>query len=249
MSKAAHDFDRHFDADVYDREYFEGSGTKSGYTDYTTTFEMVQMQNAIIHDVMRSRLTKTLHEHQNGYRSLDVGCAYGHGVQYWAGQGFQASGFDISDWAIGKAKELYDGQAQFRVGSAMEEFDYWTMREYGHTQRPNAPKFDIITANELFEHIESHQAIDVLLNMQKHGKWGAFCINGRTNPFIPEDASHGDHGHLNNHYMQWWTELIGKFGILDFDAMFEMSKASYEYNPDVHWHNRYVVVQFKDMDV
>lgn len=221
-----HDFeDRHFDADVYDKEYFEGEGSKSGYVSYTDAKGIVTDQFEIINGVMRSRVENLTH--------LDVGCAYGFSNLTMLNRGWHTYGFDVSEFAIEKARELHPA-IEFWAGDATDK----KMYDYSKTKR------GLVTAVELFEHIESKDVPVVLKNMANNAEWGLFVVNARTNPDQDHDDSHGDHGHLNNHSMAWWINEVAQFGTLDFDAMFEFSKQAEATHPSVHWHNRVIVVKF-----
>ncbi len=220
-----HDFeDRHFDVDVYDEDYFEGLGQKSGYKSYQNAQGIVRDQFSMINNVMSSRVINKKH--------LDIGCAYGHSVQKMTELNWDSSGLDISKFAIDRGRQIYGIHHPIGVFDARESSDR------------RGEEIGLVTAVEFFEHIGTEDVSKVLNNMAAMGDWGCFCINGRTSPGDSLDGSHGDHGHLNNHSMSWWITEISKYGGIDFEAMFELSKQSELYNREVHWHNRYVVVKF-----
>lgn len=220
-----HDYtDRRFDASVYDQGYFEG-GTKSGYGDYASCEGMVRDQYRMIGQVMSTRVSKKV--------DLDVACAYGYSTDELRRNGWEAIGFDISNHAILKARQL-NGNG-FLLGDANDEsfYEQFTDKQFG-----------LVTGVEFFEHIESKQVLDVLKNFARIAEWGCFVINGRTSPLQPLDSIHGDHGHLNNHLMSYWIGELAKVGDVDFEAMGELSRAFYNYNRTVVWHDRVMVVRF-----
>ncbi|MDL2342331.1 MAG: class I SAM-dependent methyltransferase [Patescibacteria group bacterium] len=220
-----HDYtDRKFDAKVYDTEYFVG-GEKSGYGDYAGCEGIVRDQYRMMSDVMKGRTDKRT--------ALDAACAYGYSTSELNRQGWDAVGFDISEHAIGKAKQLHgDG---FHLASAMDSSFY---KQFSDKQ------FGIVTGVEFFEHIESKDVPGVLKQFARVADWGCFVINGRTAPHQGLDSIHGDHGHLNNHLMSWWVSEMAKVGDVDFEAMGQLNRLFFSYNQSIQWHDRVFVVRF-----
>lgn len=226
-STQTHEYGRKFDKDVYDKSYFEGTGDKSGYTSYTDAKGIVTDQFHIIDDVM-SGVGRLSH--------LDVGCAYGFGVGAMAKRGWTSSGVDVSEYAIGRAKELNPG-LKFYV-SDVTKSTFWNKKE---------PKqYKLVTGVEFFEHIDTADVPALLEKLRDYAEWGVFVVNARTNPNQDVDSSHGDHGHLNNHTMTWWLNEFGKVGTMDYDKMLDMNIKFKAYNEGVHWHNRTVVIKFNE---
>lgn len=226
-----HEYGRQFDAKVYDQEYFEGTGSKSGYQSYTQAKEIVQDQFSIINDIMKPRVLAdgeaTVH--------IDVGCAYGFGVQRMKDLGWVSVGGDISEFAVNEGRRLNPG-IEIAVSDARQE-SFW--KGFNKVQAA-----DLVTAVEFFEHIASDEVDSVLSYMASSARWGLFVINARTAPGQDVQGSHGDHGHLNNHTMTWWITKFAKYGEIDYEAMFEFSKRAEAYNREVHWHNRCLVIKF-----
>lgn len=226
MSKK-HEYGRKFDKSVYGKKYFEGDGSTSGYVSYMDAKGIVQDQFAIIDRVMRDRVSERT--------MLDVACAYGFGVQKMRELGWKSSGLDVSKYAIGRARELAP-HLDFDVLDATE-----LVKLYDKDKR----QYGMITAIEFFEHIETEDAQKIIEGMYvlARGGYGVFVINASTYPDQPHDTD-GDHGHLNHHPMEWWINEIAQYGQIDFEAMFEFSKAAEKYNAGVHWHCRCIVVKF-----
>lgn len=228
-----HEYGREFDADVYDKEYFEGSGSKSGYKNYADAKGIVVAQFEMIRKVMENKAPLNT--------VLDVGCAYGYGVNYLVSTGWnEGFGFDVSDFAIEKARALHTGEVYFSVGDAVEPEAYEAAL-FQH--KWEGRKIGLVTATELFEHIETKDVPIVISRMSKVAEWGFVVVNGSTYPDQPHDTD-GDHGHLNHHGMEWWIQQFAEYGQIDFEAMFEFNKLAEAYDRNLHWHNRAIVVKF-----
>lgn len=231
-----HDIEgREFDVSVYDKEYFEGKGKKSGYTSYGNARNLVRDQFQIIHDVM----FPTVSADGEAMIHIDAGCAYGFGVQRMKELGWTSVGGDVSEFAIEEGKRLLGEDIEISVSDARKP-GFWKGFD-------KAQACDLVTAVEFFEHIPTSDVPTVIEYMSKSARWGTFCINARTAPGQDEHGNEGDHGHLNNHSIGWWIEQFSKVGEIDFEAMYTLSKRSEIYNPDLHWHNRWVVVKFKEV--
>lgn len=233
--KGKHDFtDRQFDLKVYDKDYFEGEGLKSGYKSYEQAKVIVQDQFEIINKVMRDRVADgaeaTVH--------IDVGCAYGHGVAKMKELGWVSVGGDVSEFAIKRGKEIYGEDHEISVSDARGD-SFW--KGFDKLQA-----CDLVTSVEFFEHIPSEDVDGIIKHMAQSARWGLFVINARTAPGQDPMGSHGDHGHLNNHSMTWWIDKFSQYGEVDYEAMFDFNKRAEAYNADVHWHNRCLVVKFNE---
>lgn len=219
-----HEYGRNFEAEVYDESYFQG-GSKSGYTNYGNAKKIVEDCFRIIHEVMVKAVGPKA-------TFVDVGCAYGFGVEKLNSLGWKGFGIDISSYAIRRGKELTN--AKLITKNAMNSKTW------------DEVDVDLVVSTEFFEHIPSDKVDSVISNMAKSAKWGAFIINARTYPGQTTKDAELDVGHMNNHSMSWWIEKFAKYGELDFDAMYNLSKKAEAYNARVHWHNRYIVIKFKE---
>lgn len=227
--------DRQFDAAVYDEKYFEGGRESSGYDSYENARKIVTDQFQIIHDVMFPRITA---DGEAGI-SVDVACAYGFGVKKLKQLGWIACGGDISEYAIKRGLELNPG-LEIAVSDARNESFWKGFMKY--------QSVDLVTAIEFFEHVDGDDIDKIIGFMKESARWGVFCINASTQPNqdAPAEDADPDHGHLNHYSMAWWITKFAEVGQIDFEAMYELSKRSEAYAPDVHWHNRWLVVRFAD---
>lgn len=82
-----------------------------------------------------------------GLRVLDVGCGVGYGSRWLLDHGARSVlAFDISEDAIGHAREYYGAEGlEFRVASAAD-FDF-------------GERFDVVTCFELIEHVDQQQDV------------------------------------------------------------------------------------------
>jgi cyclopropane fatty-acyl-phospholipid synthase-like methyltransferase len=210
--------------------YHDYAGSKSGYDGYETTEEMVRQQIAGI-------ILSVAPQIGHPATALDVACAYGFGVREFCMSGIDGYGIDVSQYAIDKSNEYMAGLGahRTRVGDAIDPMA-WKLLPL--------QTYDLVTASEFFEHIPSDKVDTVLKNMQLHARYGFFVINGSTAPDQPHDTD-GDCGHLNHHSMDWWIQIIAKYGQIDFESMHRFSYWAHQYGyEDVGWHSRSVAVKF-----
>jgi len=230
--KHEHNYARKYDPKVYGRDYFE-AGTISGYADYSTTEQIVRM--------LYKAIIRTVREKHGPIGSaVDVACAYGFSVSEFLDNDIDATGFDVSEYAILKAKDRLSritpaDARRVSIGDALD----------GDTWKYQTPaKVDLVTACEFLEHIMNEDVDRVLHFMAQHARYGFFIANGSTSPDQAHDTD-GDHGHLNHNSMLWWLKKIGKFGQIDFEAMYAFSAWAQKDGPkDVGWHSRAVAVKF-----
>lgn len=211
---------RVYDPSIYNQAYFEGES--SNYDNYQNCEGIVRDQFKIIHEVMWPRVELKKH--------LDIGCAYGFGVDEMFQRMWDSSGADVSGFAVEKALAFGN---KFKVADATDE-KFWEVQE----------PVGLITAIEFFEHIPSDLAQSVIKWMSVRSQWGVYVINAQTHPGENTEQIKSDHGHLNFNSMAWWVTEFAKYGEVDFLAMHELNKRFEDYNPGVMWHGRTVVVKY-----
>lgn len=120
-----------FIQDQYSKGYFTGKQSCGAYIDYKDDKPMIARN--------MKKFIREIKKHKSGGTLLDVGCAMGFFVEIALGVGFDAYGFDPSDFAVANAGKL-NGHARVRKG-AIHTVDY--------------PKksFDVITLFDVFEHL------------------------------------------------------------------------------------------------
>ena len=115
----------------YSKGYFTGSPQYSAYTNY-------KRDKSIIVKNMTKFLKKIQSTHPTG-TLLDVGCALGYFVELALNKGYDAYGFDPSDYAVHEAIKL-NGKERIKQG---------TIGTTGY--QPES--FDVITLFDVFEHL------------------------------------------------------------------------------------------------
>lgn len=128
---------------------------------------------------------------------LDAGCAIGLLVETLADRGIDASGVDISEYAVGQAAGAARGRC--RVASLTDELD----RHY-----------DLIVCMEVLEHMPEDAARAALRNICCH-----------TDDILFSSAPHdyAEATHVNVQPPEIWAEALAREGFLrdlDYDASF-----------------------------
>jgi SAM-dependent methyltransferase len=116
----------------YTKGYFTGDPAKSAFINYKDDKQFI-VKN------MRQVLAK-ITKHTPKGKLLDVGCALGFFVELAREHGFDAYGFDPSEYAVGEAKKLV-GEHRIKTGTI-------------GTVRYPAQSFDVITLFDVFEHLQ-----------------------------------------------------------------------------------------------
>jgi len=122
---------RSFISEYYDERFFTGSQDRIGYSNY----EGDQLTEAIN---MKRYLTRISRFKSTG-KLLDVGCATGIFLEFAQAKGFDPFGFDVSTYAVTKARHRLKHRIKQAVLSDV-------------TYKPNS--FDVITMFDVVEHLK-----------------------------------------------------------------------------------------------
>jgi 2-polyprenyl-3-methyl-5-hydroxy-6-metoxy-1,4-benzoquinol methylase len=129
-------------------------------------------------------------------RHLDAGCGHGAIVHELLERGFDAHGFDVSEWMIAQAKRANPETAKrFRVG----DFD----------AIPFEGEVDLITCLEVLEHVS--EPTDALHALRARLRPGGRLIATTPNlhPRIPwGDPVAADPTHVSVHEPEWWRARL-----------------------------------------
>lgn len=128
---------------------------------------------------------------------LDAGCAIGLLVETLAAEGIDATGLDISDYAIGQAAGAAQGRC--RVASLTDELPQ---------------RYDLIVCIEVLEHMPEAEARAALANICRHTDDVLFSSS-------PQD--YGEATHLNVQPPEVWAEWFAREGFLrdvEYDASY-----------------------------
>jgi SAM-dependent methyltransferase len=130
-------------------------------------------------------------------RVLDAGCAIGLLVETLRARGVDATGIDLSTWAIEHATEA--AKPHVREGSIVEPFD----RQY-----------DLIVCIEVLEHMPPEEAEKAIANFAAHTGDVLFS----STPFDYKEPTH-----VNVRMPEDWAEAFARHGFyrdVDYDASF-----------------------------
>lgn len=124
------------DPEFYDKEYFDGTGSKSNYTGYTHIKEFIQRARFI----QKKFNPKTI---------LVLGCAKGYLVEDLRKLGIEAFGIDISRYAV---KHSPKAIRKFLTVGDIRVFPY-------------SRKFDVVVSYDVLEHIPEEDIEKVIKNI------------------------------------------------------------------------------------
>lgn len=120
----------------YSKGYFTGDPSKMAYENY------LEDKPYIVRNMIK--FLNLVRAYKPTGRLLDVGCAAGFFVELSLSAGYDASGFDVSDYATQEAAKLV-GKSRIKTCSI------------GDSQYP-ANSFDVITLFDVFEHLSDPMA-------------------------------------------------------------------------------------------
>jgi SAM-dependent methyltransferase len=133
----------------------------------------------------------------NPRRVLDAGCALGLLVETLRARGVDASGIDLSSYAIANAAP--EIAPYLREGSIATELD---------------ASYDLIVSIEVLEHMPAADAEAAIAN---------FCRHTDQVLFSSSPLDYGEATHVNVRPPEYWAEQFGRYGLIrdvDFDASF-----------------------------
>ncbi len=128
---------------------------------------------------------------------LDAGCAVGFLVSSLRRMGVEASGIDISEYAVSNASE--DVRPYLKVASVTDDLD---------------DTYDLILCIEVLEHLPNADAQRAVANL---------CRHTDSVLFSSTSTDFADPTHLNVQPSEYWAELFARWGLfrdVDLDASF-----------------------------
>lgn len=171
---------------IYDERYYESYG------------EGIPYEREEPHWIrFFGEIAKQIDEQLTPRTVLDVGCAKGMLVEALRSREIEASGIDISEWAIAQVPESI--RPYCRVGSITEDLG-------GH--------YDLITCIEVLEHLPRSTGSSAIANLCRHADKVLFSS---TSDEFDEPT------HLNVESASYWAQLFAAHGFtrdFDFDASF-----------------------------
>ena len=130
-------------------------------------------------------------------RVLDAGCAIGLLVETLRSKGIDATGFDVSSFAIDQVAETLKPFCW--KATATDELE---------------ERYDLIVCVEVLEHMSKPDAEAAI---------GNFCRHSDDVLFSSSPLDYREATHVNVHPPEYWAELFGRHGFfrdVDFDASF-----------------------------
>jgi SAM-dependent methyltransferase len=130
-------------------------------------------------------------------RVLDVGCGFGFLVEALRERGVEASGIDVSEYAISNVHESV--KPYCRVASIADGLD---------------EQYDLIVTVEVFEHIPAPESENAI---------AALCAHAGDVLFSSTPFDHKELTHVNVQPPEQWAEQFARRGFyrdVDFDASF-----------------------------
>jgi cyclopropane fatty-acyl-phospholipid synthase-like methyltransferase len=155
---------------------------------------------------------------------LDLGCAAGTVVESFIVMGWEAIGLEGSTHAYdpielrpinkvtptGLQKRVSD-HAWHRIPKNLFHCD--VTKPFQIYKNSESMRFNIISAWEIFEHIEEEDLIQLFANIDNHLEPGG-CIIGSIGDFPDEDRHRIIKG------VDWWQEIFKKYGYTIMDNIF-----------------------------
>lgn len=163
-------------------------------------------------------------------RIFEAGCAKGYFVGHARMRGHEARGFDLSEYAIGKAPDGAQGHVYQHDATTL-----WPER---------SNQFDIVCAWEFLEHIPTPHIETVLHEMLRTMKVEGGELWLKTGIVVPDDhpfagkVEDHDKTHVSMYPREWWEDRFRQLGLIPFkDAQDELDRTFR--NRD--WYGRFFV--------
>jgi 2-polyprenyl-3-methyl-5-hydroxy-6-metoxy-1,4-benzoquinol methylase len=176
-------------ANYYDEDYYYSHCGSEGDAPYRRGEEQWETFFAM--------LARRIAEELQPMSVLDAGCAIGFLVEALRGEGIDAWGLDISDWAISQVPKSI--RPYCSVASLTDELS-------GH--------FDLVTLIEVMEHLPDSMAEPVIANITRHSE--SVLFSSTSDDF--EEVTH-----INVRTLDYWAQLFAAQGFVrdfDYDASY-----------------------------
>ncbi|HUC37177.1 MAG TPA: methyltransferase domain-containing protein [Acidimicrobiales bacterium] len=170
-------------AAVYDQSYYDSYGAR----DESGAPIVRPYRRGTNWDTFFAHIADCIVDRLRPATVLDAGCAIGLLVEALRDRGVDASGFDLSEWAISQVPEALAPYC--RVGSLAEEID---------------GRYDLITCIEVIEHLPAHEAPDAIANICRHTDTVLFSS---TSDDFEEPT------HMNVQPPDYWVSLFAARGL------------------------------------
>ncbi|MDR2550389.1 MAG: class I SAM-dependent methyltransferase [Desulfobulbus sp.] len=182
-----------------DEEYWE-RGVKTGKSSYDGICSLVGIAESVGKQF-------TLALELRNKKLLDLGCASGQTVKAFRGQGVNAYGIDLSDYAIEAGKKTFGLDGIILQGS-IHDLSRWERDE-----------FDFLFSNQVLEHLPEQyvpEFIEECFRVLKPGGaiWIGLVLSLSPDPEGIRTANDIDETHINLHYRSWWNNHFVERGFV-----------------------------------
>jgi len=181
------------DKNPYSEAYFEGK--QSNYSIFGGYGSFI---NSLGRRILMRKAISSIKKYKPRGKLMDIGCAYGYFVNYASKKGFDASGFDISEYAIRRGYDMFP-----LVKNKLRCSDITGLKI--------DKKFDVITAFEVLEHCRSlGKSVEKIKKMLKPN--GILLITVPDAEIFPEHEDR-DETHVWRMAMDEWQNEMERLGL------------------------------------
>jgi 2-polyprenyl-3-methyl-5-hydroxy-6-metoxy-1,4-benzoquinol methylase len=178
----------------FDESYWTERSQYSKFSDYAAAAKALRAWYAGLWRLLDAHLPAP-------GRHVDAGCGHGIVVHDLLARGWDAHGFDVSEWAISEAQRHAPSERdRFAVGdlSAM----------------PFPGDFDLITCFEVLEHVPDPVAGLRALGERLRPGGRLIATTPNLRPLMPwRDARTADPTHISVHSARWWESAVRAAGM------------------------------------
>jgi predicted TPR repeat methyltransferase len=191
---------------IYDEDYYE-RGVETGKSLYSNFRWMPELTIPLAHEIIKALGLK------EGDSVLDFGCAKGYLVKALRLLKINASGFDISEYAISQV----DSDVKQHVATTIPD-----------------KRFDFIICKDVLEHMSAHLVGETLKTLAKHTDrvFIVVPLGDGEKYIIPSYEL--DITHVIRESLSWWENEVSKAGFECVQARYECGylKGNYKQYPN-----------------
>ena len=191
---------------IYDEDYYE-RGVETGKSLYSNFRWMPELTIPLAYEIIKALGLK------EGDSVLDFGCAKGYLVKALRLLKIDASGFDISEYAISQA----DSDVKRHVANTIPD-----------------KRFDFIICKDVLEHMSAHLVGETLKTLAKHTDRVFIVVPLGDGEKYLVPSYELDITHVIREPLSWWESEVSKAGFECIQARYECGhlKGNYKQYPN-----------------